>query len=65
MDKLKQYLDEQGRGAATALAEATDTTNATITLLKQGKRVPTLKLALAIQEATSGAVPANCWIEYY
>ncbi|WP_422932361.1 helix-turn-helix domain-containing protein [Sphingobium cupriresistens] len=57
---LKPYLDAQNQTQAE-FAERVQTTPATISRLIGGTLRPGLDLALAIEEATGGQVPASTW----
>ena len=58
---LKEWLKEQPRGAASALAERAGTTRQTISHLVRLKQVPNVDLALRIAVATGGAVTVADW----
>jgi len=60
MEKLNTYLRESGT-TKLALATAVGIAKSTMTELSQGKYPPSLAVALAIEDATGGAVPARGW----
>ena len=59
--KLAQWLKKSGI-SARELAQRADTTEATISRLRNGRVQPSLELAKRISEATGGAVTANDFI---
>lgn len=60
METLSQYLTAEGVSQVT-FAAAVGRTQATISRLASGEARPSLKLALAIEHATSGRVPCAVW----
>jgi transcriptional regulator with XRE-family HTH domain len=62
MKTLAQYLDEKGRGAAADLARKIGKSESTVWRLARGNE-PLVKTALAIEDATGGAVPVRAWVE--
>ena len=61
MIKLTKYLEEAKLGQAV-FAEGIGVTQATVSRLARGKMVPSLELALAIENATGGKVPMSSWV---
>ena len=64
-DLLRLYLDddEQGKRGPTWLAEKLGCTPDAIWAYLAGRRKPELRIALALEELTGGAVPASAWVE--
>jgi transcriptional regulator with XRE-family HTH domain len=60
MELLKTYLADSDETQA-AFAERVRTTPATISRILSGTMRPGLDLAIEIEKATDGAVPANAW----
>lgn len=60
MKHLQKYLKTH---KATALAEAVGISPSYLSDMKKGNRVPSLRVAFAIEEATDGAVPARSWLK--
>ncbi|WP_373354101.1 helix-turn-helix domain-containing protein [Pseudoroseicyclus sp. CXY001] len=60
MNALAQYLAANCI-RQTPFAERCGTTQATISRLSAGTSLPSLDLAIRIEDATAGAVPANSW----
>ncbi len=58
--KLKTHLEATGIKQA-ALADMVGVSKGYMSLIINGKRGPRLKVALAIQRATLGAVPVEAW----
>lgn len=56
---VDRYNAEHGRGAVTYLFKRTGRTFKTITNILRGVHSPTLLTAIAIEEATDGAVTAQ------
>lgn len=56
MEHLQTYLKTH---KATALAQAVGISNSYLSDIKKGNRVPSLRVAIAIEDATEGAVPAR------
>ena len=59
MKQLHAYLKTH---KANALAEAIGISPSYLSDIKKGNRVPSLRVAFAIEDATSGAVPARSWL---
>jgi DNA-binding transcriptional regulator YdaS (Cro superfamily) len=59
MEHLKAYLKTH---KAKALAEAIGVSPSYLSDMKKGNRVPSLRVAFAIEDATQGAVPARGWV---
>ncbi len=55
---LKDYLDEQGKGALTRLAEKLDTSKGYLVGIRDGDRMPSVAFAKKIEAATGGEVTA-------
>ena len=55
---LNEYLNNQGRGAAAALAESVGCGRSHMSLIASGKRLPSPQLARAIEVKTGGVVSA-------
>ena len=60
MEHLQTYLKTH---KATALAQAVGMSPSYLSDMKKGNRVPSLKVAFAIEDATQGAVPARGWVQ--
>lgn len=60
--KLADYLSRNSI-SQNAFAGSIDSTQATVSRLASGKMEPSLSLAIQIERATGGAVPANAWLE--
>ena len=60
MEHLKTYLKTH---KAKPLAEAVGISQSYLSDMKKGNRTPSLRVALAIEDATNGAVPARSWVE--
>lgn len=60
MDALKAYMGRRGWNA-TQLAAFLGVEISTVTRLMQGKRGPSLSMALHIEKKTAGAVPLKSW----
>jgi transcriptional regulator with XRE-family HTH domain len=58
MEQLQAYLKTH---KATALAQAVGISASYLSDIKKGNRVPSLRVAFAIEDATNGAVPARSW----
>ena len=58
MEKLTSYLILH---KAKPLAELVGISAAFMSDLKRGHRTPSLRVALAIEKATDGAVPVTAW----
>jgi DNA-binding transcriptional regulator YdaS (Cro superfamily) len=64
MDRFNKYLESQGRGSMSALADEVGCRHSHLSALKRNAfRRPSLELAFAIEDATSGEVPARSWLE--
>lgn len=59
MEQLRIYLRKH---KANALAEAIGISPSYLSDIKKGNRVPSLRVAFAIEDATEGAVPARSWV---
>ena len=59
MEQLRIYLKKH---KANALAEAIGISPSYLSDIKKGNRVPSLRVAFAIEDATQGAVPARSWV---
>lgn len=59
MEQLHAYLRTH---KAIALAQAIGISPSYLSDIKKGNRVPSLKVAFAIEDATKGAVPARSWV---
>ena len=59
MEQLRTYLKKH---KANALAEAIGISPSYLSDIKKGNRVPSLRVAFAIEDATEGAVPARSWV---
>jgi transcriptional regulator with XRE-family HTH domain len=57
---LKDYLDEQGKGALTRLAERLGTSKGYLVGIRDGDRMPSVSFAKKIEAATNGDVTAIC-----
>ena len=62
MTKLTTYLSETSTSQAK-LSEALGISRSHMSLLVSGERKPGLDLAVAIERATDGAVPASSWVD--
>lgn len=60
MEHLQTYLKTH---KATALAQSVGISPSYLSDMKKGNRVPSLKVAFAIEDATQGAVPARGWVK--
>lgn len=60
MEHLQTYLKTH---KAKPLAEAVGISQSYLSDMKKGNRTPSLRVALAIEDATNGAVPARSWVE--
>ncbi len=60
MEKLASYLDENGL-TQTAFAALINVTPSVVSRYLGGKLTPRLAQAIAIEKATSGAVPVAAW----
>lgn len=60
MEQLHAYLKTH---KANALAEAIGISPSYLSDIKKGNRVPSLRVAFAIEDATQGAVPARSWVQ--
>ena len=60
MEQLHAYLKTH---KANALAEAVGISPSYLSDIKKGNRVPSLRVAFAMEEATQGAVPARSWVQ--
>ena len=58
--RLKRWLKKSGL-SQVEFAERARLSESTVSLLLSGGRSPGLS-AVAIEQATDGAVPANCWL---
>lgn len=59
---LSEWLQEKGT-SQEAFASAVGASQGQISRLLSGARGPGLSLAMKIEEATAGAVPASSWVE--
>jgi len=59
MEHLQTYLKTH---KAKPLAEAVGISQSYLSDMKKGNRTPSLRVALAIEDATNGAVPARSWV---
>ncbi len=59
MEPLRTYLKTH---KAIALAQAVGISQSYLSDIKNGNRVPSLRVAFAIEDATQGAVPARSWV---
>jgi len=59
MKHLQAYLKTHKAGP---LAEAVGISQSYLSDMKKGNRVPSLRVAFAIEDATQGAVPARSWL---
>jgi transcriptional regulator with XRE-family HTH domain len=59
MEQLRTYLKKH---KANVLAEAIGISPSYLSDIKKGNRVPSLRVAFAIEDATEGAVPARSWV---
>lgn len=59
MEHLKTYLKTH---KAKALAQVVGISPSYLSDMKKGNRVPSLRIAFAIEDATQGAVPARGWV---
>ena len=59
MEQLRTYLKKH---KANVLAEAIGISPSSLSDIKKGNRVPSLRVAFAIEDATEGAVPARSWV---
>lgn len=64
MSKLTTYLSETSTSQAK-LSEALGISRGHMSLLASGERKPSLELAVAIERATDGAVPASSWVDEF
>lgn len=62
MSKLTTYLSETSISQAK-LSDALGISRSHMSLLVSGERKPGLDLAVAIERATDGAVPASSWVD--
>ena len=60
MEHLKEYLKTH---KGSALAQAVGISASYLSDIKKGNRVPSLRVAFAIERATEGKVPARAWVE--
>lgn len=60
--RLARYFRTPGALSAPDLAKSIGADRAQVWRWLRGERGPGLELALALQEATKGAVPASSWI---
>jgi DNA-binding XRE family transcriptional regulator len=60
MEHLQTYLKTH---KATALAQAVGISSSYLSDIKKGNRVPSLRVAIAIEDATEGAVPARSLVK--
>ena len=60
MTQLQTYLAvfEGGQGD---FAKSIETSQAHVSAIASGKKLPSLKLAIKIEQATGGKVPASSW----
>jgi transcriptional regulator with XRE-family HTH domain len=59
MEHLQTYLKTH---KAKPLAEAVGISQSYLSDMKKGYRSPSLRVAVAIEDATEGAVPARAWV---
>ena len=59
MEQLRTYLKKH---KANVLAEAIGISPSYLSDIKKGNRVPSLRVAFAIEDATEGTVPARSWV---
>jgi transcriptional regulator with XRE-family HTH domain len=55
---LKDYLDEQGKGALSRLAEKVGTSKGYLVGIRDGDRTPSVTFAKRLESATGGEVTA-------
>ena len=60
MEHLQEYLETH---KGSALARAVGISASYLSDIKKGNRVPSLRVAFAIERATNGAVPAKSWVK--
>ncbi len=60
MDKLRAFLDEEGL-TQQAFAELIGRQQATVSRLLNRTALPSLSLAVRIEQVTSGRVPVSSW----
>jgi hypothetical protein len=60
MEHLQTYLKTH---KAKPLAEAVGISQSYLSDMKKGNRSPSLRVAVAIEDATDGAVPARSWLK--
>jgi transcriptional regulator with XRE-family HTH domain len=60
MENLQTYLKTH---KANALAQAVGISQSYLSDIKKGYRVPSLRVAIAIEDATDGAVPARSLVK--
>jgi transcriptional regulator with XRE-family HTH domain len=59
MEQLQTYLKTH---KAKPLAEAVGISQSYLSDMKKGNRSPSLRVAVAIEDATEGAVPVRSWV---
>jgi transcriptional regulator with XRE-family HTH domain len=59
MEHLHNYLKKH---KANALAQEVGISQSYLSDIKKGNRVPSLRVAFAIEDATQGFVPARSWV---
>lgn len=64
MNKLTAYLGDTSTSQAK-LADVLGISRSHMSLLVSGERKPGLDLAIAIERATNGAVPASFWVDEF
>ncbi|HEV8036698.1 helix-turn-helix transcriptional regulator [Yoonia sp.] len=62
MDQLRQYITDQGI-SARAFAQSIGLSAAGLHGIMHGRNVPSLVVAIRIEDATGGAVPVRAWVE--
>jgi transcriptional regulator with XRE-family HTH domain len=60
MEHLQEYLKTH---KGSALAQAVGISASYLSDIKKGNRVPSLRVAFAIEDATNGDVPARSWVQ--
>lgn len=58
---VKQFAAFLERVEPLKLAKKLRISPGMVSFLKKGKRMPSLKLAMAIERASAGTVPLSCW----
>ena len=64
MDRFSAYLADEGHGALSRLAEMVGCKHSHLSKMRHNPtKRPSLALAVAIEDATGGAVPVRSWLE--